>query len=355
MYVICYGKSPKALATGQKLISEIGGRYVTGTELITGSFVLAEGETNCAIVMVLPLEAAVKSMEETITDKTRDLPVIAVSPEGRYAAVLRRGNKPYEKGVDDIYSAVVKALGPFCFSGFEGKAEITSDLSGLVSRYNMTVSNKDIFDKFNEWINEGGKINVYTDLPIVFADPVIDPMSYSLHSYPYDMRDDFIKQYKAAKEGRLEPSVFITCTYLGDEEDDWNLILVPKILSIGIEIKTKSDPDYCRPAIRKSLINHLLNPEAVAKVASTYSARESDIITGLADELNAELVTFDSDKRAKAKIPMEMTFSPEKRTDTATALAFLASSEGALTIRRSTSVRGLVISVAIAKENIILP
>ena len=175
------------------------------------------------------------------------------------------------------------------------------------------------------------------------------------NSYPYDMRDDFIKQYKAAKEGRLEPSVFITCTYLGDEEDDWNLILVPKILSIGIEIKTKSDPDYCRPAIRKSLVNHLLNPEAVAKVASTYSARESDIITGLADELGAELVTFDSDKRAKAKIPMEMTFSPEKRTDTATALAFLASSEGALAIRRSTSVRGLVISVAIARENIVLP
>ena len=110
MYVICYGKSPKALATGQKLINEIGGRYVTGTELMTGSFVMAEGETNCAIVMVLPLEAAVKSMEETITDKTRDLPVIAVSPEGRYAAVLRRGNKPYEKGVDDVYAAVVEWL-----------------------------------------------------------------------------------------------------------------------------------------------------------------------------------------------------------------------------------------------------
>ena len=149
MYVICYGKSPKALATGQKLINEIGGRYVTGTELMTGSFVMAEGETNCAIVMVLPLEAAVKSMEETITDKTRDLPVIAVSPEGRYAAVLRRGNKPYEKGVDDVYAAVVKVLGPFCFSGFEGKSEITSDLTGLVSKYNMKVSSKKLFAKVN--------------------------------------------------------------------------------------------------------------------------------------------------------------------------------------------------------------
>ena len=44
MYVICYGKSPKALETGAKLINEIGGRYITGTELITGSFVLAEGD-----------------------------------------------------------------------------------------------------------------------------------------------------------------------------------------------------------------------------------------------------------------------------------------------------------------------
>ena len=67
MYIICYGKSSKALATGRKLINDIGGRYITGTELITGSFVLAEGETRCAIVMVLPLEAAIKSMEDSYT------------------------------------------------------------------------------------------------------------------------------------------------------------------------------------------------------------------------------------------------------------------------------------------------
>jgi len=50
-----------------------------------------------------------------------------------------------------------------------------------------------------------------------------------------------------------------------------------------------------------------------------------------------------------------MTFSPEKRSDTATALAFLASREGALMIRRSASVQGLVFSVAMNRENIILP
>ena len=88
MYVICYGKSPKALTTGSKLIKDIGGRYVTGTELITGSFVIAEGETSPAIVMILPLETAVKAMEETVTDKTRELPVIAVSPEERGSGVL---------------------------------------------------------------------------------------------------------------------------------------------------------------------------------------------------------------------------------------------------------------------------
>ena len=355
MYIICYGKSPKALSTGQKLINDIGGRYITGTELITGSFVLAEGETDCAIVMVLPLEAAIKSMEETITDKTRDLPVIAVSPEGRYAAILRRGNKPYEKGADAVYSAVVDSLGPFCFSGFEGKAETTGDLTDLVSRYNMSVNDKNVFDSVNDRIRKGEKVNVYTDLPILFADPVIDPMTYSLHSYPYDMKDDFIRQYKAAKEGKTEPSVFITCAYLGDEKDDKNLILVPKILSLGIEIKTKTDPGYCRPYIRKSLMNHLLNPEAVAVVASAYSAKDSEIIKGIAEELGAEVAAFGSEKLTKAKIPMEMTFSPEKRSDTATALAFLASREGALMIRRSASVQGLVFSVAMNRENIILP
>jgi len=355
MYIICYGKSPKALETGQKLINDIGGRYITGTELITGSFVLAEGETKCAVVMVLPLEAAIKSMEDTITDKTRDLPVIAVSPEGRYAAVLRRGSKPYEQGTDDVYSAIVDSLGPFCFSGFEGKAGTTSDLTGLVERYNMSVSNKTVFEDLNSRILDGGKINVYTDLPISFADPVIDPMTYSLHSYPYEMRDEFIRQYKNAREGKTEPAVFITCTYLDAENDEKNLILVPKLLNVGIEIKTKSDPDYCRPAVRKTMINHLLNPEAVAGVASAYSARDSEIIRGIAGELGSEIRSFGSDKILNAKLPMEMTFAPEKRGDTAAALAFLASREGALLIRRSTSVRGLVISVAMNRENIILP
>ncbi|MBR4430338.1 MAG: hypothetical protein IKS75_03495, partial [Clostridiales bacterium] len=180
MYVICYGKSPKASEAGQKLIKDIGGRSVTGTELITGSFVVAEGETNCAIIMILPLEAAIKSMEETVTDKTRDLPVIAVSPEGRYAAVIRRGSKIYEKGTDEVYSAVVKALGPFCFSGFEGKTQITSDLTSLIERYNMSVNDDKILEAVNARINAGGKIDVYTDLPVIFADPVIDPMTYSL-------------------------------------------------------------------------------------------------------------------------------------------------------------------------------
>ena len=355
MYIICYGKSPKALATGQKLINDIGGRYITGTELITGSFVLAEGETKCAIVMILPLEAAIRSMEETVTDKTRDLPVIAVSPEGRYAAVLRRGSRPYEQGTDDVYSAVVNVLGPFCFSGFEGREGTTGDLTDLVSGYNMQVNDREVLDKVNGRIQNGEKVNVYTDLPVLFADPVIDPMTYSLHSYPYDMRDDFIRQYKAAKEGKTEPAVFITCTYLGDGEDGRNLILVPKILNIGIEIKTKTDPDYCRPSVRKSLINHLLDPGAVASVASAYSARDSEIVRGIAEELGAEVISFDSDKLAGAKIPMEMTFSPDKKNDTATALAYLASREGVLMIRRSSSVRGLVISVAMNRENIILP
>lgn len=355
MYVICYGKSPKALATGSRLIREIGGRYVTGTEIITGSFVIAEGEKNCAIVMCLPLEAAVKAMEETVTDKTRDLPVIAVSPEGRYAAVLRRGSNAFEDGTDEVYGAVLKVMGSSCFSGFEGKTGITGDLNKLITKYKMSVNNTEVLEKINGMINSGEKVNVYTDLPIVFADPVIDPMTYSLHTYPYDLRDDFIKQYKAAKKGKTEPSVFITCTYLGDEKDDTNLILVPKILSLGIEIKVKTDPAYCRPAIRKSLMNHLLNPEAIGNVAASYSARDSEMVKGIAEELGAEVVAYTSESVANAKAPMSVPFNPEKKSDTATALSFLASSEGSIVIRRTASAKGLVFSVAMNKDNIILP
>ena len=355
MYVICYGKSQKAMTTGSRLINEIGGRHVTGTELMTGSFVISENETDCAIVMILPLEAAVRSMVETISEKTRDLPVIAVSPEGRFAAVIRRGSNMYEKGTDNVYSAVVKALGPFCFSGFEGKEEITDDLGNLVAKYNLKVNNAETLERVNRMIRSGERVDVYTDLPVVFADPVIDPMIYSLHSYPYDMRDDFIWQYKAARDGKNGPSVFITCTYLGAGNDENNLILVPSILSLGIEIKVKTDPAYCRPAIRKSLINHLLDPDAVAVVAASYTARDSEIVKGIAEELGAEVVSYAAEKIAKAQVPMEMTFSPERKNDSATALAFLAGSEGLIVIRRATSAKGLVFSVALRKDNIILP
>ena len=355
MYVICYGKSPKALETGAKLINEIGGRYITGTELITGSFVLAEGETECAIVMILPLEAAVKSMEETVSDKTRNLPVIAVSPEERYAAVIRRGGKPYDAGVNAVYSAIVKVLGPFCFSAFEGKEGLTGDLENLVSKYSMKVNCEDTLNRFNDAIRSGSKVNVYTDLPVVFADPVIDPMTYSLHIYPYDMRDDFIRQYQASKEGKTEPSVFITCTYLGDGEDRNNLILVPKSLSIGIEIKVKTDPGYCCPAIRQSLKNHLIDPAAVARIASSYTARDSEIVKAVAEDLKAEILSFDSDRIAKTVVPLEMTFSPGKKPDSATALALLASPDGMILIRRSSSAKGLVFSTALDSRKIVLP
>ena len=103
------------------------------------------------------------------------------------------------------------------------------------------------------------------------------------------------------------------------------------------------------------MINHLINPEAVAVVASAYSARDSEIIKGIAGETGSEIISFGSDRLAKAKTPMEMTFSPEKRADMAASLAFLASREGMLMIRRSASVRGIVFSVAMNRENIILP
>ena len=53
--------------------------------------------------------------------------------------------------------------------------------------------------------------------------------------------------------------------------------------------------------------------------------------------------------------PMEMTFSPEKKNDQATALALLGSMEGTILIRRSSSAQGLVFSVAVSRSSIILP
>ena len=122
---------------------------------------------------------------------------------------------------------------------------------------------------------------------------MLDPMVYDLRKYPSDMKEDFIKQYyrsrlDAQKEDYV-PDVFITCSKLEGITDSGVLGLAPKILSIGIEQRTRTDPEYAAKGIRESLEKHMLEPVSVGTVAVPYTTRENDMVKRVAEELGAKM------------------------------------------------------------------
>ena len=358
MYLLCYGRSENAKKTGKKLIDGIGGRWIDGDDFLSGGPVIPEMTGDTAIVMLLPLEAAVRIAQEMIPESMRRLPVIAVSADGSFAAVIRKGGVSEAVYCFDIYEAIKKELGGKCFTDFGGNADIGGSLSDVAARYGMAVSNPELLEKVDERLGKGLPVRIFTDLKTAYGDPILDPMLYDLRKYPSDMRDEFIKQYYRSRlEAQKESSVtdvFITCSKLEGIGDSGVLGLTPKIVSIGFEQRTRTDPQYAAEGIRQSLEKHMIEPLSVSAVAVPYTTRENETVKRVAEEFGAQIVSYESSELSCAKPPLRMTFAPEKINDTATAACFLASDGGDVILRRNTSVTGIVFSAAVKKGAILL-
>ena len=193
--------------------------------------------------------------------------------------------------------------------------------------------------------------------PDLFFRIITDDLA-DLRKYPSDMKEEFIKQYYQsrldAQKDDYAPEVFISCSKLDGITDSGVLGLAPKILSIGIEQRTRTDPEYAAKGIRESLEKHMLEPVAVGTVAVPYTTRENDMVKRVAEELGAKIVSYDSNELSAARPPLTMTFAPEKINDKATAACYLASGGGDIIVRRSTAVSGIVFSVAVKKGAILL-
>ena len=358
MYLLCYGRSGNAKKTGQRLIDSIGGRWIDGDDFLSGGTVVPEETGDTAIVMLLPLEAAVRIAQEMIPESMRKLPVICVSAEGLFACVIRKGGTEEAPSSFGIFDAIKKVLGDKCFTKFGGGEDVGGNLTEVAARYGMAVSNKELLAKVDERLRKGLPVRIFTDLKAAYGDPVLDPMIYELKKYPADMREDFIKQYyqsrlDAQKEGAA-PDVFITCSRLEGITDSGVLGLTPKIMSIGMEQRTRIDPEYAAEGLRESLEHHMIEPLSVGTVAVPYTTRENEAVKRVAEEFGAQIVSFENSELSAAKPPLKMTFAPEKINDTATAACYLASGGGDIVIRRSTAVSGLVFSLAVKKGSVLL-
>lgn len=358
MYLLCYGRSENAKKTGQRLIDGIGGRWIDGDDFLSGVTVVPETTGDTAIVMLLPLEAAVRITREMIPESMRKMPVICVSAEGLFAVVIRKGGAEGAAAAIGIYDAIKKILGDKCFTRFGTSADVGGNLSDVAARYGMAVSNAALLAKVDDRLKQGLQARVFTDLKAAYGDPVLDPMIYDLRKYPSDMKEDFIKQYyrsrlDAQKETAV-PDVFITCSRLEGIADSGVLGLTPKIISIGIEQRTRTDPEYAAEGIRESLENHMIEPLSVGTIAVPYTIREDAMVKRVAEEFGAQIVSYESTELSSAKPPLKMTFAPEKINDKATAACYLASGGGDIVIRRCNSVSGIVFSAAVKKGAVLL-
>ena len=356
MYLLCYGRFDKSLKLGKYLMECLDGRWIESAEFFTSRTPLAASEKNACIVMILPLEACCGILSDNYSPVIASLPVICVSPDGKFAAVLRRAGVTSLVDTDAVYKAISGLLGKECFTSFGDNSDFAPDLTRTAHAYNMTPNDPELLLMVNSYIKSGGRVSVYTDLPVSFAEPVLDSLIFDINRYGSHTRESFVQAYISEKKTDSDqPAVFVTCTHFPDVEGEGRpLVLTPRRISIGLEIKDKIDPEYAVKYVRSALINHMIEPGAVATIAVTQAAHSSQIVRAIADDLGTSVTAYSAKRLSEAVVPLQMTFAPEKMHDICTAAACLASSDGNVLIRRCGGNSGLVFSAALQKGNIMM-
>ena len=354
MFLLCYGRSEGAVRTGETLIGKIGGRWIEGADFFASRLPLPATERDAVIVMILPLEASIEILCGNFSPTLSGFPVICVSPDGLFAAVIRRGDGSTLADCDEAYDLICSTLGQRCFRSFGSNADIAPDLTTAIDSYGMTPNDKDKLKAYLSMIKSGEKISIYTDLPIVFAEPAIDSMIFNVNRYSKETKESFIQSY-ISLTGSSSKAVFITCTKLPDCPGNPPLVLVPKLVSVGLELTGRCDPEYAAILVLATLENHGIDAKSVSTIAVSQSARESDAVHKVAEIFGASVTAFSTKVLQEVKVPMKMTFAPvREQTDFATAACYQTSESGRILIRRAAEKSGLAISACLKRGNILL-
>ena len=354
MYLLCYGRSEGAIRTGESLIGKIGGRWIESADFFASRLPLPANERDAVIVMILPLEASVEILNGNFSPTLAGLPIICVSPDGLFAAVIRRGDGSTLADCDEVYEQICQVLGPKCFKSFGSNADIAPDLTDAIASYNMTPNDPDKLKAYLSMIKSGEKVSIYTDLPIVFAEPAIDSMIFTVNRFSRETKESFLQSYISLTANSAK-AIFITCAKLPECTGNPPLVLVPKLVSVGLELTGRCDPEYAAVLVLATLENHGIDSKSVSTIAVSQSARESDAVHKVAELFGASVTAFSTKVLQEVKLPLKMTFAPVRETtDIATAAAFKTSESGKIMIRRAAEKSGLAISACLKRGNILL-
>ncbi|SCW57392.1 hypothetical protein SAMN02910456_01923 [Ruminococcaceae bacterium YRB3002] len=354
MYLLCYGRSDSAVKTGNDLIDRLGGRWIENADFFASRLPLTAGERDAVIVMLLPLEASVEILSGNYSPTLSGLPVICVSPDGLFAAVVRRGDESTLADCGETYAAICDVLGPKCFKSFGSNADIAPDLTTAIKSYGMTPNDPDKLKSYLAMIRSGEKMSIYTDLPVVFAEPSIDSMIFNVNRYSRETKESFVQSY-ISLTGSSSPAVFITCAKLPECNGNPPLVLTPKLVSVGLELTGRCDPEYAAVLVLATLENHGIDARSVSTVAVSQSARESEAVHKVAEMLGASVTAFSTKMLKEIKLPLKMTFAPVREdVDIATAACYQTSESGRILIRRAAEKSGIAISACLKRGNILL-
>ena len=354
MYLLCYGRSESAKISGGKLIDKIGGTWITGGDLYSAGIEVPESKTDEVIVLILPLEAACGILTDAISSRMSGIPVICCSPEGAFVSVLRYGDM-LPDDCQNMAKQIASVFGPSCFTSFGSRAGIVTDLEYCIRNYSMKVSDQGLLSEISRRIKQGGKVNIYSDIPVSLAEPVLDSLVYGVNVFPAEARASLMRAYiECESETNTDPAVFITCSKMPEAKPAKTLILTPPLVCLGIELKAKVDPQYAADIVNSSLINHGIDPASVGTIAVSQSARDSEVIKAIADGFGASIMALSSKQISEVRLPLEPTFAPEKIFDGATAAAYLAGAKGKILIRKGGGSSGVLFSAVRRNSKLII-
>lgn len=351
MYLYCYARSEKARITGQRLLKEAEGEWIDDMESFVSAFGTNNRRADGTVVLILHQEACIKLLLERLYPADVRCPVINITPDGKYAGILRTGGyNTYQ-----ILNRLTDILGCTALSGEEDLKDTAPDLMRTVMAYQMKPDDEELLKKISAYIKDGGAVDVYSDLPLEMSEPVLDSLSYKTFLFQSNQKNELGQAYAAANS-EDKYSIFITCGRIPEVEKNGKvLLLVPRIIVAGIELSARSDPEYASSTCRDALLKHGINPDAVVTVAVSALARESDAVTRIAQDLGCFVTFFDSRLLKAVRVPLNMGFSNERaEADFCTAAACLASDNGRILMRRAGSKNSVLITAAMKRSPVLL-
>ena len=351
MYLYCYARSDRARLTGQKLIDNAEGEWIDNLESFVSSYASGGQRADGTVVLLLHQEACVKLLLERLYPADIKFPVINVTPDGKYAGILRAGGyNSYQ-----ILDKVTSILNCIALSGEDDRKDTAPDLMRTVMSYQMKADDDDLLKEISAFIKNGGSVDVYSDLPLEMSEPVLDSLSYRTFLFQSNQKNELNQAYAAANsEDRY--SVFITCARMQDVPKNGKvLVLVPKIVVLGIELSARTDPEYAATICRESIEKHHINPDAIVTVAVSALSRESEAVRMIAEDLGCFVTYFDSRLLKAVRVPLNIGFSNERMdTDFCTAAACLASDNGRILMRRAGDRNSVIMTAAVKRSPVFL-